>query len=95
MTINDVSNNSSISTTSRWILDRQSPPRRGTGSAASGGSAGLFRNRRQWWKRGQLVVTFKGGPECSYLLQMNGRTWRYAGHDSLHDVMSHFARVAL
>ena len=95
MTLNAESNISSISTTSRWILDRQSPPRRGTGSRPQGVHPGSWRNRRTWWKRGQLIIEFKGGAECSYLLKMNGLTWRYAGHDSLHDVMSHFARVAL
>lgn len=67
-------------------------PARGRRSAASGGTSKPHRPLAQW-RRDQVVIEYRGGPECSYLIRLNGRAWRYPGHWCLHDVLSHLAQV--
>lgn len=49
------------------------------------------RRRREVDPRLQIVITYRGGPECSYLVRVDGWTWRYTGVTALHDVMRHIA----
>lgn len=88
-------NTSSISTIHRWHLAKIDAPPRGTSTGGRAAPADRKRRPRLFWRRGQVLITYKGGPEASYLFQMNGRTWRFTGHDCLHDVMTHAAKVLL
>lgn len=48
------------------------------------------RKQRRAFRKVQIVVEYRGGPNCSYLVSADGRSWRYEGCLALHDVMSHF-----
>lgn len=80
------------STNWRWELRkiRVAP----AGDRQRGAAAPLQRRkrRRDLSRRMQVVITYRGGASCSYLLQFEGKSWRYDGFLALHDVVSDFAR---
>lgn len=83
------------SATFEWKQVKVSPHPQGTGQRAQH-SAGLKRKRRRdMRKRIQIVVTYVGGPEASFTVSGDGKTWRYPGHRGLYDVMTHFVEVVL
>jgi hypothetical protein len=93
MTSIDVSNISSPSTNWGWRKVKLTGHPQGTGQRAAGARPSRKRSPSMWWKRGQIVITYKGGIEASYVINCEGKTWRYPGHWCLHDVMTHLARV--
>lgn len=48
------------------------------------------RKQRRAFRRMQVVVEYRGGPQCSYTLTADGKTWRYEGGLCFHDVVTHF-----
>jgi hypothetical protein len=89
MTDIDEANTSSISTNWRWIKAKIDPHPQGTGQRTAGAPSKPRRRRRDLRARTQIVVTYRGGPEASYLVCYENRCWRYPGHWCLHDVMQH------
>ena len=89
MTNNAASNNSSTSANWRWIKAKIEPHPQGTTPRAAGARPASRRRRRDLRKRTQLTVTYRGGPEASFLVCFEDRCWRYPGHWCLYDVMNH------
>ena len=92
MTNNAQSNTSSVSTNWGWRKIKIAQLSPGGTSLPKGRHLASGRRPQMWWKRDQIVVTFRGGPSCSYEIKRGGRSWRYEGHLCLHDVMTHLAR---
>jgi hypothetical protein len=93
MTDIDASNSSSISTNWRYIKTKMSPHPQGTIQRTVGAPSRPRRRRRNLRTPTQIVVTYRGGPEASYLVCYERRCWRYPGHWCFHDVMEHVART--
>lgn len=89
------SNTSSPSTNWRWIKTKIEVAPARDNTAPRRGSTGRKSHARRFLKRQQIVVEFRGGPEASYLVRCEGKSWRYPGHWCLHDVMTHLATVVL
>ena len=91
----DESNTSLPSTNWRYIKAKIEPHPQGTTQRPKGTARSLPPAKRGRFAGAQLVVRFKGGPECSYLICFEGRCWRYPGHWCLHDVLTHLAAVVM
>jgi hypothetical protein len=46
------------------------------------------RKRRDKYERFTIEVQFRGGPEANWLVTARGRSWRFPGHQCLHDVLA-------
>lgn len=92
MTDIEETNTSSPSTKWHYIKAKMAEHPQGTSQRPQGSAQASRRRRRDTFRRAQLVITYRGGPECSYLVCFEGRCWRYPGHWCLHDVLSHMAQ---
>lgn len=87
MTDDTEQNTSSPSTTTEWewrkIMRRPTgpyeQPRNGTFQALS---------RRDQREPMNMLITYRGGPQCWWQIEARGRVYRVPGYEALHDVMS-------
>ena len=91
----DESNTSLPSTNWAWKRVKIEPHPQGDQAGRRRRTAGRRSPGTGWLRRQQMVVEYRGGPEASYIIRVNGKTWRYSGALCLHDVMTHVARVLL
>lgn len=90
-----VSNTSSGSTTSTWKWTKTRAHPQGICGPSEARSTSKGRRRRRSLRRIQVVIEYRGGPECSYLVTGSGATWRYPGSWYLHDVFAHFTNLPM
>lgn len=86
----DSANTCLPSTTFGWKRVKISAHPQGTGQRGAAAPPRASRKQRRAFRRLQIVVEYRGGPQCSYTVTADGKTWRYEGGLCFHDVMTHF-----
>lgn len=75
-----------------WRRVKLSEHPQGTSTARRNAAPPPRKRRRDLSQRLQVTIIYRGGPECSYLVSFEDRSWRFCGAEQLHDVVQKVCR---
>lgn len=75
------------STRWEWKRVKIEPPARAKGQPPQASALAFRLRRRALRRQTEVLVRYRGGPECWWELQARGRVFRFPGHMALHDVL--------